>query len=222
MSNRQKAPTPPKRKSFAFVVDGQTEKWYLDKLKENERLHEFKITPKIPNKKKLKGQFVEVCKLAEKEFDTVFWIIDLDTINGESREAKKGDKKPFDDLKDYKSEINKKFPNVVVIVNNPCLEFWFLLHFEQTGKYYPKCKSVESLLKSKDFIPAYEKSEKFFKKQDEDIYKKLKPQLANAIRNASRLGEFDGENAEKALCEMFLLFKEKEFEAVARSAENLK
>jgi len=52
----------------------------------------------------------------------------------------------------------------------------------------------------------YEKTEKFFKKRDNDIYLRLKPYLHNAIKNAAALDPFDRENPERAICEMHKLF----------------
>ena len=37
--------------SFALVVDGETEVWYLQMLKRNERDIRVSIKPEIPNKK---------------------------------------------------------------------------------------------------------------------------------------------------------------------------
>ena len=91
-----------------------------------------------------------------------------------------------------------------VIVNNPCLEFWFLLHFIQTSKYYRRCSDVTRVLKK--YLNGYEKTEKFFKKRDNDIYLRLKPYLQKAIQNAAAIDVFDSENPEKAICEMYELF----------------
>ena len=79
------------------------------------------------------------------------------------------------------------------------------MHFEQTTKYYPKCKGAEKRLKK--HIANYEKTQKYFTKQDNDIYKKLKPKLTDAIKNASLTGEIDFENPGKGLSEMNLFFE---------------
>ena len=53
MGNRRKSRNL--KKVFSIIVDGETEKWYLDLLKEHEksRLSEIHIQPEIPKKKKL-------------------------------------------------------------------------------------------------------------------------------------------------------------------------
>ena len=56
----------------------------------------------------------------------------------------------------------------------------------------------------------YEKTQKFFTKQNDDIYLKLKPNLKTGIANSFALGNFDNENPKQAMCEMELLFKSDE------------
>jgi hypothetical protein len=53
----------------------------------------------------------------------------------------------------------------------------------------------------------YEKTQKYFTKQDHDIYLKLIPLLKTALSNSSTLGAFDLDEQTKAICEMFLLFE---------------
>ncbi len=198
--------------TFAFVVDGETEIWYLQMFKKNEqkdRNIRINIQPEIPQKKTLKDQFDLVCKQAKSEYDRVFWIVDLDVILKETREAKSTDTalKSFIALirdLDFKKKKDEDFMNVNVIVNNPCLEYWFLLHFDASGKTYRNCDEVT--VKLKRHLRDYEKSERYFKKKDNDIYIRLKPYLNNAINNAKALGGFDKENPEKGMCEMDALF----------------
>jgi hypothetical protein len=89
------------------------------------------------------------------------------------------------------------------------LEFWFLLHFYKTSKYFDSCAKVENELKK--HLKDYEKTQKYFTKQDNDIYLKLKPLLKSAIANSESLGRFDMDEQTKAICEMHLLFQTDEF-----------
>lgn len=194
--------------SFALVVDGETEIWYLQMLKRNERDIRVSIKPEIPNKKSVEEQYNLVCDLSNKEFTKVFWIIDLDTVIKEENEAPKGKKSPLKIFDEYRIHLSKNYPNVVVIVNNPCIEFWFLLHFEKTSKYFNTCSGAETQLKK--HLKDYEKTQKFFTKQNDDIYLKLKPNLKTGISNSIALGNFDNENPKQAMCEMELIFKSDE------------
>ncbi|MBP9134766.1 MAG: RloB domain-containing protein [Saprospiraceae bacterium] len=60
-------------------------------------------------------------------------------------------------FEEYRTDLTENYENVVVIVNNPCLEFWFLLHFEKTSKYFNTCSSAETQLKK--YLPNYEKTQ---------------------------------------------------------------
>ena len=194
--------------NFAIIVDGDTEVWYFQMLKRNERKINVSIEPKIPQKKSLSEQFDLACFLSE-DYTTVFWIIDFDTILKETKEAKKGTETPLQAFMKYRNTIKSKYKNVVIIVNNPCLEFWILLHFEKSSKYYNSCGAVEKYLKK--YLKDYQKSKKYYTKQDNDIYLKLRPYLNNAIKNAKHLGSFNKHEPINAMSEMELFYNAQEF-----------
>ena len=193
----------PTKQSFAVVVDGETEYWYLEMLKRNEPNIPFKIRPQILQKKNIDQQYKLVTELSEEEYDKVFWIVDLDVLLKEERE-KKNSTSSLQKFLSYWHQLSKQ-DKVVVIVNNPCLEYWFLLHFQKTNKVFTACTDAEKQVSQ--HLKVYEKTEKFFKKSNNDIYKQLKPYFQTAVSNATALGTFDPYNHSKAMCEMFLLFK---------------
>ena len=187
------------KQAFAVVVDGETEKWYLEMFKQNEPDILFNITPKIPQKKNIDQQYELVTTLSEEEYDKVFWIVDLDVLLKEEREKKRNSSS----LQKFLAYYKRLFKNqkVVVIVNNPCLEYWFLLHFRKTTKIFTACSDAEREVGQ--YLKGYEKTEKFFKKNNNDIYKQLKP----AISHATALGSFSTQEYKKAMCEMPLLLE---------------
>ena len=193
----------PTKQSFAVVVDGETEYWYLEMLKRNEPNIPFKIRPQILQKKNIDQQYKLVTELSEEEYDKVFWIVDLDVLLKEERE-KKGNTSSLQQFLNYWQQLSKQ-NKVVVIVNNPCLEYWFLLHFQKTNKVFTACTDAEKQVSQ--HLKGYEKTEKFFKKSNNDIYKQLKPYLQTAVSNATALGTFDAKDYSKAKCEMPLLFQ---------------
>ncbi|MBC6427011.1 MAG: RloB domain-containing protein [Ekhidna sp.] len=205
---KSKKPARKTNPAFAVVVDGETEVWYLQMLKRNEQDIRVSIKPEIPNKKSIEEQYNLVSDLSGKEFTKVFWIIDFDTVIKEENEAPKGKKSPIKTFIKYREDLFNNYSNVIVIVNNPCLEFWFLLHFKKTSKYYCTCSEAETQLKK--HLENYKKTQKFFTKQNNDIYLKLKPHLKTAITNASALGDFDYQNPRKAMCKMERLFQSNE------------
>jgi deoxyribodipyrimidine photolyase len=203
---RIKRQIPLKGKTkIAVIVDGETEFWYLQMLKRNEREITVDIKPEIPQKKKLEEQYKKAIKLSE-IYDKVIWIVDLDVILKESQMAPKGKKKPLAQFLEYRNDLEKKHENIKVIINQPCLEFWLLIHFELISPHFSSCEGAEKLLKK--YLTDYAKTEKYYTKEDNDIYLKLKANLSIAIRNSKRLSAFDLNTPYQGLSEMFILFKE--------------
>lgn len=86
---RTSKPRLPFRPAYAMVVDGETEIWYFQMLKQYEEKYNsirLNIKPEIPQKKDLKSQFELVKELLGAEFNRVYWIVDFDTILKETRE----------------------------------------------------------------------------------------------------------------------------------------
>lgn len=190
------------KKVFSIIVDGETEKWYFDLMKKHEKLR-ISVKPELPKKKKLKDLF-ETVKEQAKDYHHVIWILDFDTLIKESREAAKGKQTKIQELEKYKKQLSK-YSNVSVLVNTPCLEIWYLLHFENTKAYYSTYEAVKSQLKKHSILNDYKKKEDFYK-QNNDIYQKLKPYLEKAIERAEELGRFGFENVETSKAEIYKVF----------------
>lgn len=85
--------------------------------------------------------------------------------------------------------INRHIPEAVQIahgeglrlaISNPCFEYWYLLHFEKTGRVFANCDEVEREIKRKRRIPNYDKAM--------SVYPLLKPpKMDLALKNASEL-----------------------------------
>jgi hypothetical protein len=204
---RKSRPVPIKNKpKYALVVDGECEYWYFNMLKRNEKTIAVDLRPEIPTKKKLEEQYNKVLELS-KDYDKVFWIIDLDVINNETRLAKTGARTALQKMRQYHYDLNTKHSNkVTVIINNPCLEYWLLLHFEPTTKYFNNCEDATRQLSR--HLNNYQKTQGYFTKQDNDIYLKLRHLLNRASENAQKLGDFDFDNPYSGMTQMHLLFEE--------------
>jgi len=207
MARRKIKISKPRKTTYAIIVDGETEFWYFQMLKRNEPNLQVNIEPKIPQKKNISEQYEKIIELSE-DFTKVFWIIDLDVVIAESKMIKKGETNQIQKLKNYLNTIEKKYDNVITIINNPCLEFWFILHFNQTTKYYPQCKEAETELKK--HLKDYQKTQKYFTKQNDDIYLKLKSKLSTAVIRAQNTKREGFEEIEQAICEMNLFFEAKQ------------
>ena len=138
-----------------------------------------------------------------KTYDKVFWIVDYDVIERETKECKKGDEKRSEEFARYYKELSE-LENVEILVVNTCFEYWIYLHFKYSKKNYKDCDETDKDLK-KEF-PTYDKTEKFYKKSNADIYTSLKPKLQIAIKNAENLGTFDIQNPNNPVCEIHRLF----------------
>ena len=191
---------------YAIIVDGECEFWYIQMLKRNENLISVDLKPEIPQRKALSEQFDKVVELS-KDYDKVYWVIDFDVVCKETREAKKNKKTALQELKEYINTLKKKFENIiVVIINNPCFEYWLLLHFEMTSRLYSSYNELIRQLKK--YLPDYEKSRRYYTSLNNDIYLRLASKLPVAIINANKLKEFDLDNPNVGVSQMNIFFEE--------------
>jgi len=206
MTRKERPKRGTGRKTISIIVDGDTEVWYFQMLRETEKLGQLTIRPELPSKKTLAHQFDMVCTSA-KEYDQVIWLIDADTIIKEIRESNETSK--IQEIKGYLDKIRSinDTRKVDVLFNTPCLEFWFLLHEKYTGRFYPKCEPVEALLARSTILPSYTKTERYFKNPRLNIYQRLRPALETAIKNAVRLGSFNIDEYESAKAETYKSFE---------------
>jgi hypothetical protein len=173
--SRNRKPIKPTNKRIAVVGDGQTEKIYFDKLKEVEGLRNVSLKPDLPKSVgSYKGVFDKAESLYTEGYDEVYCLIDMDKVLSDNTLAKY--------LTD-KKRIEKK--GIIVFESNPCIEFWFLLHFVRTTKPFANCESVEKELQK--YIPNYAKNQQYLVQSN--IYKTLKPNLLNAFENAKWIEE---------------------------------
>lgn len=182
--NRQAVP------SYAFITDGQTEVWYLNQMKMAEQLT-IDIRPEMPEGKTLADMYNEVLDKAE-HYDMVFWIVDADVV------IKEGNQHELALCFDALTRLN----NVVTIVNTPCLEYWYLLHYKDTNRYFAKYD--ELYVELKKCLPDYEKNHRYYY-SGKGLYCKLKGLLGTAKDN-SKKHPLDLENLESGVSEMWKIF----------------
>ena len=199
---------PTIKKKAALFVDGESEKWYFLTMKRVESIKNIDLQPKLPRKKKIKEQFEEV-KSACNDYDLVFWIIDLDKIIESEKDKAKGNSSPKTEFLKYYND-SEKIKNLEIIIVNPCLEYWFALHFEYTSRYFSGCSQAKK--KKKKHLSSYEKTEKYI--LNGNLYKKLKSHQPNAITNSKKVGDFDPNNFNKSVCEIYKLFNNEFFNII--------
>ncbi len=165
------------RKVWAIVGDGSIEQIYFQHLKNEESLRDIDIRPELPSRSGKGGGFMKVFASVDNQvklgYDKVFCLIDLDKVIEEGKQVQ------------YEREKSKaRAKGVVVLENNPCFEFWLLLHFKTSGRHFTCCDDVVRDLKR--HLPSYLKTLEYHRR--ENLYKKLKVQMIEkAIPNAKQL-----------------------------------
>ena len=186
--------------AIAIIVDGQDEKWYVNKVKEHypcDALKTIRVKPELPERKKVQELFDFAKSKLEKEYTFVVLIIDLDEPLRDTKEFNK-----FKEL--YTKYIAAKnnllvgrqktnygwMGKLLLIVNNPCLEYWYLLHYCKTTKFFSDFTTLCPVLRKIPDLAQYEKCEKYYNNHP-NIYVRLNNGLKNARKNAI---PFDLEN----------------------------
>lgn len=113
----------------------------------------------------------------------IICVIDLDVINRDSKEKAK-----------YEKLIHKYNNNnkILFCTSFPSIEYWFLLHYKHTNKYFKDSETVENELKK--YIKDYEKKEGYLKKTKwvEELLKdnKLETAIERAKKNTDKIGSY--------------------------------
>lgn len=180
--------------AIAIIVDGQDEKWYVNKVKNHypcDALKQIRVRPELPERKKVQELFDFAKSKLEKEYTFVVLIIDLDEPLKDTKEFNK-----FKEL--YTKYIAAKNNTLVgrqktnygwmgkllLIVNNPCLEYWYLLHYCKTTKFFSDFATLCPVLRKIPDLAQYEKCEKYYNNHP-NIYLRLNNRLDNARNNAN-------------------------------------
>ena len=71
-----------------------------------------------------------------------------------------------------------------IALSNPCFEFWYLLHFQYTTKFFKDYPAVKNALTT--YLPDYEKAG--------DVYNQLAEHTAIAIQTAKRVEQYHLQN----------------------------
>lgn len=147
------------KKSIAIIGEGETEWWYFDTLRIACR-YKFKVAPDFPQH----SDIPHMAKLAEeyvkRDTDYVVCLVDMDRLLRLPKE-----------MATYQQLKKSSRHNVIWIETYPCTEFWFLLHFlpQLSTKHYETYEDVLPDLQR--YMPGYEKTARYFRKNN--LYKYL-------------------------------------------------
>lgn len=209
---------PKGKRTYALVGDGECELFYLQMMQRYIRSKvgialTLSLEPKLAQRKKLAEQY-EAVKQLTNVYDKVFWIIDLDVVNAQNKLAEF--EKYYEEIvaENLIQKSKKEEERIVLIINSPCLEFWLLLHFKPTSGHYNNCEEAGKQLKQ--VLSGYEKSEKYYLKQGNDIFVKLKPKLHEAIKHTEKT-KFDFDSPRAGVSEMHKLFNDEHIKKIMDS-----
>jgi len=161
----------PNFPTVAIVGEGKVEKAYFEQLRQNENI-DFAVKPNLPKNSSIEAIVNKGRELFNAEYDTVFCVFDMDKIFRDPKILQK-----------Y-AELKAKFQrdNFIFIENNPCIEYWFLLHFEDSTRHFDT--DAQLLAQLRKHIPDYSKSVQYLNRKG--IFKLLKPNQYQAREYARK------------------------------------
>lgn len=169
-------------KSGIYILgEGKTEQYYFTHLKSILDL-KYNVKPSLCRNTSIDEIGDKINDLIRDKV-IIICVFDLDVIERESKEKKK-----------YYKLINKykKNDNILFCTSLPSIEYWFLLHYLNTNKYYKDSDTVTNELKK--YIKDYEKKEEYLKKTKwvEELLKndKLNKAIERAKQNTDKSGSY--------------------------------
>ena len=147
------------KKSIAIIGEGETEWWYFETLRIACR-YKFKVAPDFPQHSDIPHMAKLAADYVKRETDYVVCLVDMDRLLRLPKE-----------MATYQQLKKRSRRNVIWIETNPCTEFWFLLHFlpQLSTKHYETYEDVLPDLQR--YMPGYEKTARYFRKNN--LYKYL-------------------------------------------------
>jgi hypothetical protein len=162
----------PLRFSVALVGDGFTESIYFADFRDTERPANLRIIPDFPGRIGSFGGVLDRALELTENYNRVYALIDMDAVIAHRQQQA---------YQQQKSAALRA--GLIVLENNPCFEFWLLLHFRQTGRLFQNCEQVITELRR--YIPGYNKGLRFL--ETARLFANLRDRLPRAIANAARL-----------------------------------
>ena len=149
---RKKKPTLNTRQAIHIVGEGQTELFYFKHLK---KLMNYRctISPRLFENNSIAKIEKKIDELS-KEDVFVICVFDADVSRRSEVENNK--------LQRLKDKCNKK-DNILLCDSLQSIEYWFLLHFEDTCRHFNNADATTRALKK--YIPNYDKGRKFLENE---------------------------------------------------------
>ncbi len=153
MARRKEKTRELRSESIIIIGEGLTEQYYFQHIRSLYGYH-YQIKPHYFGNTSLPEMEAKIEKVLQDKLGTVVCVFDSDVSEREEKA-----KQHLERLL-HKYSKNKK----VIICNTlPSIEYWFLLHFCNTNRYFQDSKAVEKELRK--FIRFYEKTAAFLSQE---------------------------------------------------------
>lgn len=172
-----------KRPIPTLIGAGITEQWYFKHLKTLKDYH-VKIRPRFFGTETANGMAKRIEEVLRNDGFAIC-VFDADVSTWNELELKKW------------NALRRKYkdnPSVLLCDSLPSIEYWFLLHYRNTNRYYGTSQAVIEDLKN--FIPQYDKAEKFLQQEKWVAEMTGEGRLEEACARAEAFGT-DGESYSK-------------------------
>lgn len=157
------------KESIYIIGEGHTEKYYFQHLK-NLQSYQCIVRPRLFQKNSI--HYIETATEKLLLGDViVICVFDADVSSRNKQEGIK--------LKRFKSKYRDN-KNVIICDSLPSIEFWFLLHFKKTNRYFNGYSEIKKELRK--YISDYDKTEKYLKQNK--WVKVLIRKQTEAVKNA--------------------------------------
>ena len=172
-----------KRPIPTLIGAGITEQWYFKHLK-TLKDYRVKIRPRFFGTETANGMAKRIEEVLRNDGFAIC-VFDADVSTWNELELKKW------------NALRRKYkdnPSVLLCDSLPSIEYWFLLHYRNTNRYYGTSQAVIEDLKN--FIPQYDKAEKFLQQEKWVAEMTGEGRLEEACARAEAFGT-DGESYSK-------------------------
>ena len=164
-----------KRSRITVIGEGLTERWYFEHLR-SVKGYRYDCKPRFFARQ----SYEEMMRLIDwviQNDGTAVCVCDADITRGNEERSKK--------LKEMKTRYAKN-ERVFICESMPSIEFWFLIHYMNTSKYFKDADSVIKVLKK--HIHGYDKTGAFLEKPSWVAEMSTDEKQSDACNRAASLG----------------------------------
>lgn len=167
-----------RRSRITVIGEGLTERWYFEHLRALKG-YRYDCKPRFFSHQ----SFEEISKLIDwviQNGGIAVCVCDADITRTNEERLKK-----FQEMRARYAKDDR----VYICDSMPSIEFWFLIHYINTRKYFRDSDAVKRVLRK--YIPGYDKTETFLEKISWVADMSMEDRFNEARKRAARLGPTD-------------------------------